>query len=136
MCRWPLPGKSPTFTQGLMVEPLQRDQYLSHMIASFTTSWKNTIPGFYDKVVELSEEHRNQINKAPFSLTDYKGHLNIREVHGEAGYSTIERIGVRPTLDVNGIWGGYSGEGAKTVLPSKRMLKFPCDWCLISPVKK
>jgi len=82
-----------------------------------------TIPGFYDKVVELSDEERNEMAKAPFDLEDYKKDLGIEAVKGEAGYSTIERTGIRPTLDVNGIWGGYTGEGAKTVLPSKGYAK-------------
>lgn len=82
-----------------------------------------TIPGFYDKVVELSAEERTEMAKAPFDLNAYKKDLNIEDVRGEAGYSTIERTGIRPTLDVNGIWGGYTGEGAKTVLPSKAFAK-------------
>lgn len=82
-----------------------------------------TIPGFYDKVAELSKEERAALNKAPFSLDDYKKDLGIEEVKGEEGYTTLERTGVRPTLDVNGMWGGYIGEGAKTVLPSKAQAK-------------
>lgn len=77
-----------------------------------------TIPGFYDDVVEISEAERNEMAKAPFDLKAYKESLNIRDVWGEKGYSTIERTGIRPTLDVNGMWSGYTGEGAKTVLPS------------------
>lgn len=82
-----------------------------------------TIPEFYKDVVELSAEQRNEMAKAPFSLDNYKKDLNIEDVYGEKGYSTIERSGIRPTLDVNGIWGGYTGEGAKTVLPSKAHAK-------------
>lgn len=82
-----------------------------------------TIPGFYDKVVELSVDERKKIAEAPFNLTEYKEALDIEEVMGEDGYSTLERTGIRPTLDVNGIWGGYIGEGAKTVLPSKAYAK-------------
>jgi acetylornithine deacetylase/succinyl-diaminopimelate desuccinylase-like protein len=82
-----------------------------------------TVPGFYDKVAELSQAERDALNKAPFSLDDYKKELGIDEVKGEKGYTTLERTGVRPTLDVNGIWGGYTGEGAKTVLPSKASAK-------------
>jgi acetylornithine deacetylase/succinyl-diaminopimelate desuccinylase-like protein len=82
-----------------------------------------TIPGFYDKVVELSADDRVAINKAPFSLEEYKKELGIDEIRGEKGYTTLERTGIRPTLDVNGIWGGYTGEGAKTVLPSKAFAK-------------
>ncbi len=82
-----------------------------------------TIPGFYDKVAELSKAEREAINKAPFNLDNYKKDLGVREVKGELGYTTLERTGIRPTLDVNGIWGGYTGEGAKTVLPSKAHAK-------------
>ena len=81
------------------------------------------IPGFYDRVVELSDADRQKLNEAPFNLEDYKRDLTIDEVFGERGYSTLERTGIRPTLDVNGIWGGYTGEGAKTVLPSKASAK-------------
>lgn len=84
---------------------------------------KVTIPGFYDKVAELSKAEREDLNKAPFNLNDYKADLGIADVKGEKGYTTIERTGIRPTLDVNGIWGGYTGEGAKTVLPSKASAK-------------
>ncbi|GGF32332.1 dipeptidase [Echinicola rosea] len=82
-----------------------------------------TVPGFYDKVEELSAEYRKKLNEAPFDLHDYKRKLAIKEVEGEAGFTTLERTGIRPTLDVNGIWGGYIGEGAKTVLPSKAYAK-------------
>ena len=76
------------------------------------------IPGFYDDVVELSAEDRALLNKAPFDLEEYKEFLDIREVKGEKGYTTLERTAIRPCLDVCGIWGGYTGTGAKTVLPS------------------
>ena len=82
-----------------------------------------TIPGFYDDVDELSDLERSEMAKAPFNLEDFKKDLIIEKEHGEKGYSTIERTGIRPTLDVNGIWGGYIGEGAKTVLPSKAFAK-------------
>lgn len=82
-----------------------------------------TIPGFYDKVAELTAAEREALNKAPFDLNEYKNELGINEIKGEKGYTTLERTGVRPTLDVNGIWGGYTGEGAKTVLPSKAHAK-------------
>ncbi|MBN3581521.1 dipeptidase [Algoriphagus aestuarii] len=97
-----------------------------------------TIPGFYDKVAELTAEQRARLNEAPFDLDEYKKKLKIAEVHGEKGYTTIERVGIRPTLDVNGIWGGYIGEGAKTVLPSKASAKISMrlvpdqDWHEIS----
>ena len=82
-----------------------------------------TIPGFYDNVIELSKNEREQMAQAPFSLDEYKSALQLNDIHGEAGYSTMERTGIRPTLDVNGIWGGYIGEGAKTVIPSKAFAK-------------
>ena len=77
-----------------------------------------TIPGFYDDVVELSADDRALLNKAPFDLQEYKDFLDIKEVKGEKGYTTLERTAIRPCLDVCGIWGGYTGAGAKTVLPS------------------
>src|SRR5690606_6856710 len=82
-----------------------------------------TIPGFYDKVEELSQEERNEMAKRPFSQEEYNNALDINDVYGETGYTTNERNSIRPTLDVNGIWGGYTGEGAKTVIPSKAYAK-------------
>ncbi len=97
---------------------------LCQMIASLQDDkGRITIPGFYDKVAELTKEERTALNEAPFDLEEYKKDLSIADVKGEAGYTTIERTGVRPTLDVNGVWGGYIGEGAKTVLPSKAFAK-------------
>ena len=97
---------------------------LSDMISSLIDNkGRITIPGFYDKVEELSTEERVAMNNAPFSDEDYKAELEIEAVRGEEGYTTLERIGTRPALDVNGIWGGYIGEGAKTVLPSKASAK-------------
>lgn len=97
---------------------------LAKMIASLhDDNGHITIPGFYDNVVELSDEERAELAKAPFNLDDYKQDLAINDVAGEAGYSTNERTSIRPTLDANGIWGGYTGEGAKTVLPSKAFAK-------------
>ena len=97
---------------------------LSKMIASLhDENGRVTIPGFYDKVAELSKADREAINKAPFNLEEYKKELGIDEVTGEKGFTTLERTGIRPTLDCNGIWGGYTGEGAKTVLPSKASAK-------------
>ena len=66
--------------------------------------------------------------RAPFDLNEYKKHLDIAEVLGEKGYSTLERVSIRPTLDVNGIWGGYIGKGAKTVFPPRHSPKYPCAW--------
>ena len=82
-----------------------------------------TVPGFYDKVVELSKEDRELLARAPFDIEEYKSFLDIAEVRGEKGYTTLERTGIRPCLDVCGIWGGYTGEGAKTVLPSEAHAK-------------
>lgn len=92
---------------------------LSKMIASLTDENNHiTIPGFYDDVLIIKPEERAEMAKAPFNLESYKKALDIAEVSGEAGYTTTERTGIRPALDVNGIWSGYTGEGAKTVLPS------------------
>jgi acetylornithine deacetylase/succinyl-diaminopimelate desuccinylase-like protein len=97
---------------------------LSNMISSLVDSkGRITIPGFYNKVVELSAEERAAMNSAPFSLKEFMSHIDINDVAGEDGYTTLERVGIRPALDVNGIWGGYLGEGAKTVLPSKASAK-------------
>jgi acetylornithine deacetylase/succinyl-diaminopimelate desuccinylase-like protein len=82
-----------------------------------------TIPGFYDDIIEQTDEEKAALNSAPFDLNEYKKDLGIDEVWGEKGYSTLERTGTRPTLDCNGIWGGYIGEGSKTVLPSKAFAK-------------
>jgi len=81
------------------------------------------IPGFYDDVLALSQDERDALNKAPYDEQEYKDDLGVQELWGEKGYSTLERTGTRPTLEVNGIWGGYIGEGAKTVLPSKANAK-------------
>jgi acetylornithine deacetylase/succinyl-diaminopimelate desuccinylase-like protein len=97
---------------------------LCQMIASMhDENGHITIDGFYDDILELSAAERAAMNEAPFSLEEYKKALDINEVWGENGYTTIERASIRPTLDVNGIWGGYTGEGAKTVLPSKAYAK-------------
>ena len=97
---------------------------LTKMIASLHDENNHiTIPGFYDKVEELSQDERAEMAKAPFSLEDYQKALEIDAVYGEKGYTTNERNSIRPTLDVNGIWGGYIGEGAKTVIASKAFAK-------------
>lgn len=97
---------------------------LCDMIASLhDEKGRITVKGFYDDVEEVSHEERALMNTAPFSIDEYKKHLDIDEVLGEEGYTTLERTSIRPTLDVNGIWGGYIGEGAKTVLPSKAYAK-------------
>jgi len=97
---------------------------LAKMIASLHDENNHiTIPGFYDKVVELTAEERADMARAPFDLPSYKQKLDISKEWGENGYSVNERTGIRPTLDVNGIWGGYTGEGSKTVLPGKASAK-------------
>ena len=97
---------------------------LCEMIAKMKDEHNHIIvPGFYDNVIELTSLEREDIARAPFSLEKYKQALNLSDIHGEKGYSTMERTGIRPTLDVNGIWGGYIGEGAKTVIPSKAFAK-------------
>ena len=97
---------------------------LTKMIASLHDENNHiTIPGFYDKVENLSKEERAEMAKAPFNLENYKKSLDIDAVYGEEGYTTNERNSIRPTLDVNGIWGGYTGEGAKTVIASKAYAK-------------
>ena len=97
---------------------------LAKMIASCHDENNHiTIPGFYDDVLEVSVEERVLMNKAPYDETEYKNELGVKELWGEKGYTTTERTGIRPTLEINGIWGGYTGEGAKTVLPSKATAK-------------
>ena len=97
---------------------------LSKMIASMTDENNRiTMPGFYDDVLEASDEERVMLNKAPFSIDEYKEAIDVEELDGEKGYTTIERTGIRPSFDICGIWGGYTGEGAKTVLPSKAFAK-------------
>ena len=100
---------------------------LSKMIAScHDENNQITIPGFYDDVIDSSPAERNKMAEAPFDEMEFKQDLGIANVWGEKGYSTNERTGIRPTLEVNGIWGGYTGEGAKTVLPSKAFAKISC----------
>ncbi|MBO6081468.1 MAG: dipeptidase [Bacteroidales bacterium] len=97
---------------------------LCEMIASLMDKDNRVaIPGFYDDVVELSAADRAQLARAPFDMQEFKEFLDIDEVKGEKGYTTMERIGIRPSLDVCGIWGGYTGPGAKTVLPSQAHAK-------------
>lgn len=112
---------------------------LNKMIAGLhDENMRINIPGFYDKVDELSVEERSEMAKAPFSLESYKSSIGIEDIYGENGYSTNERSSIRPTLDVNGIWGGYIGEGAKTVIPSSAYAKISMrlvphqDWKEIS----
>ena len=97
---------------------------LSKMIASMTDEDnKLVIPGFYDDVLNSSEAERAKLNEAPFDLDEYKKAIDVEDVDGEKGYTTIERTGIRPSFDICGIWGGYTGEGAKTVLPSRAYAK-------------
>ena len=97
-----------------------------------------TIPGFYEGVEDVSEKERAEMAKAPFNVEDYKNEIKINAVYGETGYTTLERNSIRPTLDVNGIWGGYTDEGAKTVIASKAHAKISMrlvpgqDWEVIS----
>ena len=112
---------------------------LTQMIASLMDKNNHiTIPGFYDDVLQLSTEEREAMAQAPFSLQEYCKALDIEAVHGEMGYTTNERNSIRPTLDVNGIWGGYTGEGSKTVIPSQAFAKISMrlvpnqDWEKIS----
>ena len=100
---------------------------LAKMIASLHDENNHiTIPGFYDDVVEATAAERKLMAEAPFDLEEFKKDLGVREVWGEKGYTSNERTGIRPTLELNGIWGGYTGEGAKTVLPSKAFAKISC----------
>lgn len=97
---------------------------LCQMIASLhDENNRVAIPGFYDQVADLSDGERKALNEAPFDLEAYKKDLGIENIWGEKGYTTLERTGIRPTLEVNGIWSGYTGEGAKTVLPAKANAK-------------
>lgn len=106
---------------GAVANPLN---ILCKMVASLQDEHNRvTIPGFYDDVEELSAEEREAMNQAPFNAADYMEALGIESLYGEDGYTTLERVSIRPTLDLNGIWGGYTGEGAKTVLPSKASAK-------------
>jgi acetylornithine deacetylase/succinyl-diaminopimelate desuccinylase-like protein len=109
---------------GAVANPLTM---LSRMIASLHDENNHiTIPGFYDDVIVASADERREMAKAPFNVEEYKQDLGIKDIWGEAGFSTMERTGIRPTLEVNGMWGGYTGEGAKTVLPSKAYAKISC----------
>ena len=112
---------------------------LCEMIAKLHDENKRvTIPGFYDKVEELTATEREEMAKAPFDLGDFKASIGIDAVSGEINYTNEERRTIRPTLDVNGIWGGYIGEGAKTVIPSQAQAKISMrlvpnqDWTEIS----
>ena len=97
---------------------------LAKMIASCHDENNHiTIPGFYDDVVEATKKERELLNKAPYDEKEYKDELGVKELWGEKGFTTYERTGIRPTIELNGIWGGYQGEGAKTVLPSKATAK-------------
>jgi acetylornithine deacetylase/succinyl-diaminopimelate desuccinylase-like protein len=106
---------------GAVANPINE---LAKLLAQLTDQdGKISIPGFYKDVEEVSDEERSLIAQVPFNEVQYKSNLGLKELHGEKGYSTLERTGIRPTLDICGIWGGYTGEGAKTVLPSKAFAK-------------
>ncbi len=99
-------------------------QVLCEMIASMKDKNDHiSIPGFYDDVLELSKSEREELNKTPFDLAEFKKDLGVDDVRGEKDFTTLERTGIRPTLELNGIWGGYTGEGSKTVLPAKAFAK-------------
>ena len=106
---------------GVVANPIN---ILSKMISSLHDEHnKITMPGFYDKVLEMTERERKEVSKSHYSKEDYEAKIDINSTYGEKGYVTNERNSYRPTLDVNGIWGGYTGEGAKTVIPSKAYAK-------------
>lgn len=106
---------------GAVANPIQ---VLCEMISKLIDEdGRVTVPGFYDKVVELSKADRKMLAKAPFDLKEYKEFLDVKELRGEKGYTPLERTGIRPCLDVCGIYGGYTGQGAKTVLPSEASAK-------------
>lgn len=106
---------------GAVVNPCN---VLCEMIASLKDrNSRVTIPGFYDDVIECSQEERKEMGKRPFSREEFMKSVGVNDLGGESNFTDIERIGIRPTLDVNGIWGGYTGEGAKTILPSKACAK-------------
>ncbi len=106
---------------GAVANPIQ---VLCEMISSLIDAdGKITVPGFYDDVVELSRADRKMLSRAPYDEKEYKEFLDVKALRGEKGYTTLERTGIRPCLDVCGIWGGYTGEGAKTVLPSEAHAK-------------
>jgi acetylornithine deacetylase/succinyl-diaminopimelate desuccinylase-like protein len=109
---------------GAVANPLT---ILAQMIATLHDENNHvTIPGFYDDVVESTAAERAEMAKAPYDEDEYKKDLGVTELWGEKGYTSNERTGIRPTLELNGMWGGYTGEGAKTVLPSKAFAKISC----------
>jgi Acetylornithine deacetylase/Succinyl-diaminopimelate desuccinylase and related deacylases len=109
---------------GAVANPINE---LCKLIATLTDGQgRITVPGFYSDVEDVSEAERNAMQRIPFDEEAYKASLQVKQVQGEIGYSTLERTGIRPTFDVCGIWGGYTGEGAKTVLPSKAYAKLSC----------
>ncbi|MBN2348178.1 MAG: dipeptidase [Bacteroidales bacterium] len=106
---------------GAVINPVN---VLTKMIASLTDNNNSVlIPGFYDDIILVDEEERKQLSRAPFNSETFKKSIDVDEIGGEKGYTTLEHIGLRPSLDVNGIWGGYTGEGAKTIIPSSAHAK-------------
>jgi acetylornithine deacetylase/succinyl-diaminopimelate desuccinylase-like protein len=106
---------------GAVANPIQ---VLSEMLVSLKDkNGKITIPGFYDEIIPVSKQERAAMNKAPFNLNAFKKDLGVKDLKGEKGYTALEQTSIRPTLEINGMWGGYIGEGAKTVLPSKANAK-------------
>ena len=120
---WPRQGLALRTYGGAVANPAN---VLADMIAKLVDADGHiAIPGFYDDVRELSDAERRALNSAPFDVERYKKSIDIPAVQGEKGYTTAERTGVRPSLDVNGIWGGYIDEGTKTIIPSKLRRKYP-----------
>jgi acetylornithine deacetylase/succinyl-diaminopimelate desuccinylase-like protein len=106
---------------GAVVNPANA---LAKIITKLTDDqYRINIPGFYDDVEEIPESERNELKKTPFRLEEFKESIGLTDTAGETGYSTLERIGIRPSLDVNGIWGGYTGDGTKTIIPSDAYAK-------------
>lgn len=109
---------------GAVPNPLHE---LARLIASLhDEEGRVNVPGFYDDVLPLTAEEREMLGRFPFDEEEYKASLGLKELFGEAGYTTIERIGARPTLELNGMWGGFQGEGSKTVIPSEAHAKITC----------
>jgi acetylornithine deacetylase/succinyl-diaminopimelate desuccinylase-like protein len=109
---------------GAVPNPLHE---LARLVASLhDDAGRVNVPGFYDDVLPLTAEERAMLARLPFDEEEYKASLGLKELYGEAGYTTIERIGARPTLELNGMWGGFQGEGSKTVIPAEAHAKITC----------
>ncbi len=121
-------GASSDLHSGLFGGAIQNPLHaMAELLASFhTPDGRVAVAGFYDDVVELSPEERKRLNAAPFDEKAYLAELGAHELFGEPGYTTLERVGIRPTLEINGMWGGFTGEGTKTVLPNEAHAKISC----------